>query len=417
MSARAGDLPSGSGPGDQPRSVWRLLVDPHFGGVFWGKFASFAAVMVQTLVVSVMAFGATGSSSAVAVATSALFAPQILLGPWSGAVSDRGYAVHQIVVGRLLCAAGALILGGWWSLADDTSGWAAVAVITATAAVSGVGLAVGAAAMNSLVPQLVRHCELPRAMSLNTVPITVARVAGPVVGAFVIAAAGMSWALVWAAVGHVVFVATVLAIRLPAGPRRARGEGGTVRAAVAHVVHGDRVLLRLLVAVSVLALGTEPVFTLAPSFAELFGGGATLVGWFSASFGLGAAVGLALVFALESRTAHSVLIAVGLGVVLAGAVVAALAPVAWVVHVAFAVNGLGFTLAMSAASTVLQMRVPDELRGRVMGLWLIGFVGLRPVAALLVGVVSDLADVRAGMAVAALVVAAGCWYCRPSRLR
>jgi hypothetical protein len=60
------------------------VVDPHFGGVFWGKFFSFAGVMIQTLVTSILAFEATGSARAVALVNAALYLPQFVVGPWSG---------------------------------------------------------------------------------------------------------------------------------------------------------------------------------------------------------------------------------------------------------------------------------------------------------------------------------------------
>src|SRR6478609_823703 len=89
-------------PPGAARGVAALLVDPHFGGVFWGKFFSFAAVMVYALVVSILAFQAVGSTLAVALVNAAMFAPQLVLGPWSGAAADRGLGVVQIVAGRAL---------------------------------------------------------------------------------------------------------------------------------------------------------------------------------------------------------------------------------------------------------------------------------------------------------------------------
>lgn len=394
----------------------RLLVDPHFGGVFWGKFFSFAAVMIQTLVTSIMAFEATGSALAVALVNAALYAPQIVVGPWSGAVADRGLAVVQIIVGRVLCGVGVGALAVWAALANRQDGWWAVAVIAASAGVSGVGLAVGGASMNSLVPQLVTRAELPLAMSLNTVPISVARVAGPVFGAFVFASSGAGAALWWAAAGHVVFALVVLVVRPPEGPRRPRSVEGRVRTALTYVVHRDRVLLRLLVAVTFVGFGSEPVFILAPSYADGYGGGATLVGALSASFGVGAALGLGLSIVLDGRQPHSRVATSGFCLMVAGSAACAAMPWLAAGYVAFGLTGLGFTLGMAGVSTLLQLRVPDELRGRVMALWMVGLVGVRPITALFVGSIADLASDRAAFGATALVMLLATWWCRPARL-
>jgi hypothetical protein len=71
------------------------------------------------------------------------------------------------------------------------------------------------------------------------------------------------------------------------------------------------------------------------------------------------------------------------------------------------VTGVGFVLAVTGFTTVLQRRVPDELRGRVMALWSIAFLGNRPVAAVIDGSAADLVGPRWAMTIAIVVAAAG----------
>ena len=72
----------------------------------------------------------------------------------------------------------------------------------------------------------------------------------------------------------------------------------------------------------------------------------------------------------------------------------------------FALAGLGFGWAMTGLSTVVQERAPEELRGRIMALWLVGFLGSRPIAAALLGGTADLVSVQAAFAVAAALTLA-----------
>ena len=89
---------------------------------------------------------------------------------------------------------------------------------------------------------------------------------------------------------------------------------------------------------------------------------------------------------------------VGAIVAATGLTVAAVAPVAWVAVAGFALTGAGFVLTLTGFTTVLQRRVPDELRGRVMALWSIAFLGTRPIAAIIDGTLADLAGPRVAMA-------------------
>ncbi|MGB3230123.1 MAG: MFS transporter, partial [Mycobacterium sp.] len=82
----------------------------------------------------------------------------------------------------------------------------------------------------------------------------------------------------------------------------------------------------------------------------------------------------------------------------------------------FALAGLGFGWAMTGLSTVVQERAPEELRGRIMALWLVGFLGSRPIAAALLGGTADVVSVQAAFAVAAALTLAVTLWCRPSNL-
>jgi MFS family permease len=71
---------------------------------------------------------------------------------------------------------------------------------------------------------------------------------------------------------------------------------------------------------------------------------------------------------------------------------------------------------MTGLSTVVQERAPEELRGRIMALWLVGFVGSRPIAAAVLGGTADFINVQAGFAVAAVLTIVVTLLCRPSKL-
>lgn len=401
-----------------PRSLLGLLIDPHFGGVFWGKFTSFIGVMIHSIVIAVMTFDATGSAFAVALSTGALFAPQLVLAPLCGAFADRGYDIAQIIWGRVVSAVGAAALATFAWL-EVTGGWMAVAVIAVTSAVTGAGLAIGGAAMHSVVPRLVSREELHAAMALNTVPLTVSRVVGPIAGAALLVGPGAAAALVLCALGHLVFAMTVAVARLPAAPRRTSTAEGSVAAAW-RFVRQDESLFTLLVAVAALNAAADPIQTLAPSIAANLGGSAdntaALVGIMTAAFGVGAGLGIYLPVALVDRLAQEKQVLLGFAVMTAGALAAASATSFPAVCMAFAAIGAGFTVSKASTSTLIQLRSPDELRGRVMALWMVAFVGARPMTALLLGLVADYAGVRIAFLITAAALVLIAIRCRPARI-
>ncbi|MEV0085397.1 MFS transporter [Saccharopolyspora sp. NPDC050642] len=178
----------------------------------------------------------------------------------------------------------------------------------------------------------------------------------------------------------------------------------------------DRRLVLILLGVVAITVTADPALTLAPAIAEARGGGTAAVGVFASAFGIGAALGVVLMGLLERWFRLPQLVTAGLCVL--GASTAALAvplPVAALVG-AFAGAGAGMSVALTGLTALLQVAVPDSLRGRVMSLWMAAFVGTRPFAALLNGGLADAISVPAALLVAAALVAATAWACRPGRL-
>jgi hypothetical protein len=99
--------------------------------------------------------------------------------------------------------------------------------------------------------------------------------------------------------------------------------------------------------------------------------------------------------------------ATGSGLMAAGLVTAALAPAAGVTVAGFAITGAGFVLSLTGFTSVLQRRVPDELRGRVMALWSVAFLGNRPIAAAIDGAAADLVGPRLALVIAIGVAVGG----------
>lgn len=399
----------------QARGALGLMFDPVFGALFWGKMFSVVAVWTHGIVAAIVMYDATRSALMVGLVGVAQFGPQLILSPTSGKWADTGDPARQVLLGRVFCVLGSGSIAAWLFVEPaqrDMS--AAVAVLLGTLVV-GVGFVVGGPAMQSIVPSLIRDGELSTAMALNSFPMTVGRIIGPAAGAYLAAHLGSASAFAVSAALHLVFTLFLLAVRFPAPPTRDADADYRVRVAVKYVWR-DRPLLLALVAVATVGLASDSSITLTPSLADQLGGGAQLVGTLSAVFGVGAALGMATLALMRGRMASAKVSAFGVAGLGAGCAVLAAATIPAVAFVGFALAGLGFGWAMTGLSTVVQERAPEALRGRIMALWLVGFLGSRPIAAALLGGTADAVNVQAAFGVAAvLCLVAGLW-CRPAKL-
>jgi MFS family permease len=396
-----------------PRSWLRLMFDRTFGALLWGKMFAVVGVWTHSLVAAVVVHDATHSALAVGMVGVVQFGPQLLLSPTSGKWADKGNAARQILLGRLLCVLGSGSIAVWLVCRPTSTAHQSVLAVLAGSLLVVIGFVVGGPAMQSIVPSLIRQGELPTAMALNTAPMTVGRMIGPAAGAVLITQLGPPAAFCTSAALNLVFVACLLIMRFPASRKHKANKDYRVRAAWRYVMQ-DRPLRLALLAVGVVGFASDPSITLAPSMADAVGGTTRLVGELSAAFGLGAAVALAILATQRNRVGSAWTSCIGFWLLAGGSGILAVSRYPWMAVVGFAVAGLGFGCAMTGLSTVVQERAPDDLRGRIMALWMVGFVGSRPLAATVLGGSSDLLTVRAAFVIST-VVAVGMALCsRPS---
>ncbi|ANE82609.1 MFS transporter [Mycobacterium adipatum] len=391
------------------------MFDPVFGALFWGKMFSVVAVWTHSIIAAVVMYDATGSALMVGLVGVVQFGPQLILSPISGKWADSGNPGRQILLGRLLCVAGSGLVAAWMFVEPELQGFSAAVPVLLGSTLVGFGFVVGGPAMQSIVPDLIRDGELSTAMALNSIPMTIGRILGPAAGAYLAAHFGAAVGFAISAGLHVVFAIFLLVVRLPAPPDRVAGTDYRVRAAVAYVWR-DRPLFLALVAVATVGIAADPSITLAPSLADALGGDTTLVGALSAIFGIGAAAGMAALALMRGRMAAARVSWIGLLGLGLGCAVLAASINPGLALAGFALAGLGFGWALTGLSTVVQERAPQELRGRIMALWLVGFLGSRPIAAALLGGTADLTNVQVAFAVAAALTLAVALWCRPSRL-
>ncbi|WP_167138036.1 MFS transporter [Diaminobutyricimonas sp. TR449] len=402
--------------GPVPRNAWGLLLSRGFGAFFAARLATSIGTWLHSVVAAIAAFDATGSALVVGLVSAAQFLPQIIFGPLAGVWTDQGSIKFQMMLGRSLLSSGSLALALWYFFFNNGDSAADAVAIAASSLVFGIGLVIGGPALQTAAPLLVTRAELPAAMALNTAPMTIGRIAGPVVGALGIAWLGYGMAFLIGGLFSVVFIVLIASINFPTVEGHRRGEKHSMREALAFVIR-DRPALLTLIGVTAVGLGSEPVVTLAPALSAEFGGDSHTVGALVTAVGVGAGIGVLLssILALRTRQDHASFVGMLIMAISLGVCGFAL-PELWVM-IAFGASGFGFIVAQTGLSTILQLRLPPLLRGRVMALWLIGFVGSRPLGAVFVGAVTDASSVYIAFAVVGVLMLIAALICRPKHLR
>ena len=340
-------------------------------------------------------------------------APLLLFTLIGGVVADRMdrrilLMASQVVQMTCAFALAALV----W--ADAVTIW----LILALSFTSGSGQAFGGPAYQSLIPSLVSKDHLPNAIALNSIQFNLARFIGPLLAGVVLHASGMVACFTLNGLSFLVVIGALLSLAVrhvpPSAPRRhmlVELRGGL------SYVRDHRALLALTaVAFAITFLGV-PLLTFLPVIArEVF---SQDVGGFSgmmAYSGIGAVSG-ALVVAWLGRFRHMGLTALLVQFVFAGLVVAfAATRVLWIGQLLLVLIGATLIVSMSLVTSLVQLIAPNELRGRVMSIYMVAFRGGMPLGSLASGLIADLASAPVALAVdGALLALVAVYFLFPGR--
>jgi MFS family permease len=382
--------------GAGPAEAWRVIRSRNFGPYFGGNAASASGTWFQNLAASILVFRLTHSAFLLGVLNFCQYTPVLLLSSWAGGLADRVDRRRLLLVTQLVSTAlsGGLAALAWNGAADE---WTVIGFSAAL----GVASAVSVPAQQSLITALVEEEDVPQAVALNSMTFNLARAIGPASAAGVIALAGVAWAFAINSVSYLLLVAGLLLVR----PRpEERAERSSLRESFRLLREHPRLALALLV-VMVAGFGSDPVNTESPAFAHAFGHSATWAGVIVACFGIGAVSAALLVAGRVAGSRRRM--ALTLGALGSGIFLFSISPWFAAGFVALAVAGFGYLGSNTSATTRLMLGVAPWQRGRIMGLWSIAFLGLRPVASLADGGIAGAFGVRtAGMVLAVPALAA-----------
>lgn len=350
---------------------------------FLGLLVSNVGTWMQMTAVAIVVYELTGSATDTGINMLCQFLPMLLLGSWAGAVADRHDKRKMAILTQALQAAQALALGVL-TLAGLTN----LPVLYALSLVLGIVGAFDNPARRGFVIELVEPHEISNAVSLNTAVMTGSRIVGPALAAFLKGPLGAGWLFVLNGLSFLAILWPLLAIDRTQLHRSAPApRGGTpVRDAVRFIVR-DR---RLLVVFVVFTLVGTFAFNYSVSLLKLSDvrfGDRRWFGILLASTGFGSMVG-SLLTAARGRVTTKWFFGNGILLGLSGLCLA-WAPGPWVAVVVSIPVGMGGAAFIAAQNAILQQESPPDMRGRLLALSAVAFLGSTPVGAPITGWIAD----------------------------
>lgn len=364
------------------RKTLRALRHRNFQLFFSGQLISLIGTWMQNIAQDWLVFRLTGSPQLLGLVAFMNQIPVFLLAPVAGIVADRR-SRHRTVIATQTCS---MVLG--LILAALTlSGVVRVWEVILLATLLGVVNAFDIPARQAFLIDMVGREDLLNAIALNSSMFNGARIIGPAIAGILVASIGEGWCFFANGVSYIAVIAGLLLMRLT--QRTALEQGGSP---IENIIEGFRFarhaapVRTLLLLVGLVSFAAMPYTVLMPVFVgHVLHGGAFQYGLLMGATGLGALAGA---LTLASKTTVQGLgrwvwvAATGFGTSL---ILFSLTRSLWLAIAALVPAGFSMMTQMGATNTLLQVMVPDRLRGRVMSLYSMMFIGMGPIGALVAG--------------------------------
>jgi MFS family permease len=386
------------------RGIAASFAHRNFRLFFVGQLVSLIGTWMQTVAQGWLVLTLTDDPFALGILTACQFLPVLLFGLFGGLIADGLPKRPTLIVTQVVALVFALTLGVLVVL-DRVEVWMVYLLAIGLGFVNAVEMPV----RQSFVVEMVGRPDVANAVALNSAVFNGARVVGPAVAGLVIGAIGIAACFFLNAASFLAVLVAYLLMRdseLLAGPRLAvarsvRGVGTQVSEGLRYVLATPTIRLAI-VTLGVVATAGMNFSVLVPVYArDVLAGDATTYGFLMAATGIGS-LSCALMIAAGLRPTLRLLVA---GAAILGTALVALAAIQTEAVALLIMLVLGWAVIAIAATTntIIQMTVPDVLRGRVMSIYTTIFAGSSPIGGLIAGSIAAAASVAAALVIGGAV--------------
>jgi MFS family permease len=380
-----------------------------FRRVFTGAFLSNIGSWMQNVVLGALAYDLTGSPTFVGVLLFAQLGPLLLFSMVGGLLADVFDRRRLLITVSILQGLLSLALA-WVARVDDPSRVALVAITFFI----GMGQAVFGPTYSALLPGLVGEEDLAGAISLNSAQMNGSRVIGPAIAGLLDAKVGASAVFTVNAASYLLVIYALATVQLPPpSPDAAAGSG--LRRLVEGVVFARRRLIvgRCLITCFFFSLLSLPFIGQLPTLADRNLGidpRSTEYGLLYTCFGAGAMIGALSIGTVLSDRSMAKVVRIGLVLFAVSLAVFSLERSEAAAYPTILVVGLFYFAVITSLSTVLQQRLDERSRGRVMALWIMCFGGTVPLGNLIAGPIIEATSVTTVVLTGAVIALGLAWY-------
>jgi MFS family permease len=368
---------------------------------FGGQLGAQSGVWMQNMVLSYLVYEMTDSAAYLGYTGFALGVPSLFLTLFGGAVADR-------VPRRSLLMA----TQTWFMLASFGLAFLLFTEVLLPwqillfSVVMGIGVAFNGPAGQAIIVNLVRSKDLTNAIALNSSMLNAATIIGPALAGVFYALAGPDWCILISGLGFLWAVFTLFRIKIEAPAPRTNN-----RSVFRDVWNGllyirtEKAILMLLIGFALFCIFEIAVMILMPAWAvKVLGGGVETNGMLLTSRGLGALAGSFLIAALSQRYNKGKLLS--LSTLLLPGIIIAFALVRWLPLslLIVAIEGTGFIVFATTTNALLQERVTEDMRARVMSVYTLILMGGMPVGSLLSGTLAELIGESVTLIISAIIL-------------
>jgi MFS family permease len=362
-------------------NTFRAFKHINFRLFFAGQFISLTGTWMQSVAQSWLVYRLTGSVVLLGLIGFASQIPIFLIAPFGGVVADR-YSRRKILIITQTSAMITAFVLATLTLTGNIQVWH----LFVLAVCFGIANAFDIPTRQAFVVDMVGRDDLLNAIALNSSMFNGARIVGPAIAGILVAVVGEGWCFLGNAVSYIAVIAGLFLMKITPVIRERKGstfsnivEGFSFVAKTAPI----RGLLLLLGLVSLMGM---PYAVLMPIFADkILGGGSDTLGYLMGASGVGALTA-ALILASRKQIfglgRWVVFASGGLGISL---ILFSFSNVFWLSLILLVPVGFSMMTQMSSSNTLIQSMAPDELRGRVMSVYSMMFMGMAPLGALLAG--------------------------------
>jgi MFS family permease len=381
----------------------RALAYRNYRLFFGGQVVSLVGTWITTTATNWLVYRLTGSAFLLGVVGFAGQFPAFVIGPFAGIFVDRWDRQRLLVVTQTISMVQSFALAGLVLSGRITLEW-----IVVLSVVQGIVNAFDMPGRQAfLLTMIESRGDLGNAIALNSSMVNLARLVGPSIAGAVIATTSEGWCFFIDGVSYVAVIVALLRMKIARGaaaPIARRSALQQFSEGFAYAF-GFRPIRSIILLLAIVSLVGVPYSVLMPVFAtSVFHGGPHTLGLLMTSSGCGALLGALWLAGRRSVIGLGRIIAVASGLFGVGLIAFSFSHVLWLAMPCLVVAGFGFMVQMASSNTVIQTIVDDEKRGRVMGFYMMAFLGTAPFGSLIAGWLSS----RIGAAQTLMVGGACC---------